>query len=184
MKKYPWKSLVTIKISSFLKLFLVILLIGYFFLTGEGLNISKAKADLTHSQIFPHTKVMMIDYMHSLIEDPVLGPQIKEFMATHYDAIISGGRDLINYSSNPPPQFRYTNYYCMYVKEDLDSEYQDAKNVKKELTKLLDVLDRYICDNIAMGKRSGCFSNGEVVFAPTKASGYTRQFTPYYNPNE
>ncbi len=39
---------------------------------------------------------------------------------------------------------------------------------------------------IAIGKRSGCFSNGEVVFTPIKGNraGYNQLFPPYYNPNE
>jgi len=42
-----------------------------------------------------------------------------------------------------------------------------------------------LVDSIALGKRSGCFSNGEVIFEPTEAyEGATQVFTPYYNPNE
>lgn len=103
---------------------LVLLLITYLSVAEIDFSIPKAKADLNHTQNFPHTKVMMIDYMHSLIEDPVLGPPIKEFMATHYDAIIGGGKDLTSYSDNQSPSFTYTNYYCIYVG---NSEYQNAQ---------------------------------------------------------
>jgi len=90
---------------------------------GSTPPAKKAKADLSHTQIFPHIKVMMIDYVGSAANDP----QVKEFMATHYDAAIGGGRDYSSYTSNPPPQFAYTNYYCTYVHNSGSWEYTDAK---------------------------------------------------------
>ena len=45
-------------------------------------------------------------------------------MATHYDAIIGGGKDLTIYTENQAPSFTYTNYYCMYVGS---SEYHNAQ---------------------------------------------------------
>jgi len=42
-----------------------------------------------------------------------------------------------------------------------------------------------IIRSVALGERSGSFSNGEVIFTPTETyEGATSTFTPYYNPNE
>ena len=80
---------------------------------------------IDHVQSSPSTQTMMLDYIpgswNSIL---VSDPSIKEFMNANYDAII-GGHDMSPYTSNKPPEFMYTNYYCVYV----DSvEFQDARD--------------------------------------------------------
>jgi len=96
-------------------------------LSNLGYMVQMAHAELNHTQIYPHTKVMMVDYMSGGWNSPANDPEVKEFMATRYDLIVGGGRDFSACTSNPPVQLSYINYYCMYVKESGNWEYQDAK---------------------------------------------------------
>jgi len=65
----------------------------------------KAQADLSHTQIFPHIKTMMIDYKSpNTVEE-------LQFMASHYDLLIGGS--LQGYGDSP--SFAYTEYYTVYV---------------------------------------------------------------------
>ena len=61
---------------------------------------------------------------------------------------------------------------------------REIKPLKKVYDKQLEGL-RKIMSEVALGERTGCFSNGEVIFTPTEAYKDAKaDFTPYYNPNE
>ena len=96
-------------------------------MAGSTPPAQKAQASLTHTQIYPHTKVMMVNYMPGGWNSPAKDPAVQEFMATHYDAIDGGMPELANFTpagNTPPVQMFYNNYYCMYVG---NSEYLDAQ---------------------------------------------------------
>lgn len=68
--------------------------------------------------------------------------------------------------------------------DEFEEHFTEARQALKDVMEVPGKLDAYIKDKYATGFRSGIFSNGEVVFTPTRRSNYAERFTPYYNPNE
>ena len=78
-----------------------------------GLASATARASLSHTPLFPHIKVALVDYRASNTEEEL------EFMASHYDLVIGSLE-----GHGDSPSFLYTNYYCVYVGFD---EYDDMQ---------------------------------------------------------
>lgn len=73
------------------------------------------------------------------------------------------------------------------MSEDRDAiieAYQRWKEEWKVYEKLMARAEELV-RQCAIGERCGIFSNGEVIFSPINKdkTGYTQDFTPYYNPN-
>jgi len=112
------------KIKLITALFLVF---GFFLLIATASSpAKKAEASLNHTQIFPHTKVWLTDYMTDGRNSPYQNPEVRQFIATHYDAM-AGAHDYTA-EGGTAPVFAYTNYYCMYVRnltDDPDVSYNE-----------------------------------------------------------
>jgi uncharacterized repeat protein (TIGR01451 family) len=78
-----------------------------------GFTSPTALASLSHTPLFPHIKVMAIEYGGADT------PAELEFEASHYDLVIGS---LKGYGDSP--QFTYDNYYCVYVG---NAEYRDMQ---------------------------------------------------------
>lgn len=127
--KISQKRKVQLVIFAFLLLFVSLAIsLSLIFLEAEEY---KVQIDFSHTQIYPQTKVGLIDYMGSGSTSPYQNPVVRQFVANHYD-IIFGGKDYAA-EGGTAPVFPYTNYYCMYVKSPTD----DLANINNEYVRAM-----------------------------------------------